>query len=181
MIPLQLTFRQIDRSAALETRIRKLAARLGRFSQHILRCHLVIERRSRRARQGALYDIHLHIALPGQEVSVTHSHIADAGHEDPYVALTDAFRTARRRLEDYERRRRLAVKTHAEPAQGHICEIDSARDSGRIETDDGRLVYFHRNSVLGRRFQDLKRGARVRFAEEAGDLGPQATTVHVLS
>jgi len=35
--------------------------------------------------------------------------------------------------------------------------------------------------VLGSRFQDLATGTKVRFAEESGDLGPQASTVHVIS
>ena len=42
---------------------------------------------------------------------------------------------------------------------------------------DGRDVYFHRNSVLNDEFDHLEVGAEVRFAEEMGDKGPQASTV----
>jgi cold shock CspA family protein len=181
ILPLQITFRHMEPSAALEARIRKLAARCERFSGHIVGCRVVIEPLSHHARQGALYDIRMDITLPDEEIAIRHAHPADHAHEDPYVTLRDAFRAVRRRLEDYERRRRHDVKTHAEVAQGQICELDPGRDCGRIETEDGRLIYFHRNSVLGGRFQDLTTGTRVRFAEEAGDLGPQASTVHVIA
>lgn len=104
---------------------------------------------------------------------------ADHALEDPSVALRDAFRAARRSLEDYERKRRLDVKSPTPLAQGRICELDAGRGCGRIATDSGRPVNFHR-SVLGGRFQDLTTGTKVRFAEESGDLGPQASTVHVI-
>ena len=180
IIPLQITFRHMDPSAALEGRIRELAARLERFSEHIMRCRVIVEPLPHHSHQGGLHEIHIDITLPDEEIAIRHAHPADHAHEDPYVALRDAFRAARRRLEDYERRHRLDVKTHVAPAEGRICELDSARASGRIETGDGRLIYFHRNSVLGGRFEDLTTGTRVRFAEESGDLGPQASTVHVI-
>lgn len=79
---------------------------------------------------------------------------------------------------DADGERRGDIKTHTQAPQGRICEIDRERSFGRIETNDGRLIYFHRNSVLGRPFEELSVGATVRFVEEAGDLGPQASTVH---
>jgi len=113
IIPLQVTFRKMDPSAALEARIRKLAARLDRFSEHILRCRVVVEPLPHHSHHGALYEIHIDITLPGEEIAIRHAHPADHAHEDPYVALRDAFRAARRRLEDHERKRRLDVKSHA--------------------------------------------------------------------
>jgi cold shock CspA family protein len=41
-------------------------------------------------------------------------------------------------------------------------------------------IYFHRNSVLDADFDKLKIGTEVRFVEEAGDKGPQASTVKVV-
>jgi len=181
ILPLQITFRHIDPSPALETRIRELAARLEKFCPQIMRCHVIVEPLPHHQQQGALYDFHIDITLPGEEIAIRRAHPADHAHEDPYVALRDAFRAARRRLEDYERRRRGDVKRHAGKAHGWISELDSAQGFGRIETEDGRLIYFHRNSLIDGRFEDLTTGTEVRFAEEAGDLGPQASTVYVIS
>jgi cold shock CspA family protein/ribosome-associated translation inhibitor RaiA len=180
-LPLQITFRNAEPSPALEARIRELAARLEKFSAQIMRCHVIVESMPQHQHQGGLYAFHIDITLPDSEIAIRRAHPADHAHEDPYVALRDAFRAARRKLEDYERKRRLDVKTHVGPAHGRICELDPERGFGRIETDDGRLVYFNRNSVVGSHFQDLKAGIEVRFAEEPGDLGPQASTVHVVA
>jgi len=97
------------------------------------------------------------------------------------ASLQRGYSAARRRLEDYERRRRGDVKRHTGKAHGGISELDSAQGFGRIETEDGRLIYFHCNSLIDGRFEDLTTGTEVRFAEEAGDLGPQASTVYVIS
>ena len=113
MIPLRITFRHMDPSAAFEARIRTLTDRLARFSRHITRCRVVVEPLPLHSHQGALYDIRINVTLPDAEIAIRHAHPADHAHEDPYVALRDAFRAARRQLEDYERKRRHAVKTHA--------------------------------------------------------------------
>ena len=52
-------------------------------------------------------------------------------------------------------------------------------DYGLIHTSDGREVYFHRNSVLNGGFDQLELGTPVRFAEEMGEEGPQASTVQL--
>jgi ribosomal subunit interface protein len=178
--PVQITFRGMEPSPALEARIHELASRLERFSAHIMRCHVVIEAPAQHSEQGALFEIHLDITVPGHDISIRRAHSAHHSHEDPYVAVRDAFRAARRQLEDYERKRRHEVKFHPEPLHGRICELDSERGFGRIETEDGRLIYFHPHSVHGRAFAELTTGMQVRFAEEAGELGPQASTLHVI-
>lgn len=179
-LPLQITFRHMEPSPALEARIRELAAQFDRYSTQIMRCHIIVEPTPHHQHQGGLHEFHIDITLPDEEIAIRRTGPADHAHEDPYVALRDAFRAARRKLEDYERKRRQDVKTHVGPAHGRVCEIDAQGGFGRIETDDGRLIYFHRNSLIGGRFQDLKTGTEVRFAEEPGDLGPQASTVHVI-
>jgi len=117
-LPLQITFRHTEPSAALEARIRELAARLERFSANIMRCHVIVEPPAHHQHQGFLYDFRIDITLPDEEIAIRHAHPADHAHEDPYVALRDAFRAARRRLEDYERKRRGDVKRHSQPAPG---------------------------------------------------------------
>ena len=46
-LPLQITFRHMKPSPALEARIRKLAARLDKFSGGIMHCHVIVEKRPR--------------------------------------------------------------------------------------------------------------------------------------
>ena len=95
------------------------------------------------------------------------------------MSIRDAFDALRRQLEQYAGRRRGEVKAHAAPPHGRIAELSPEQDFGRIETPDGRMIYFHRNSVLDADFNRLEIGDAVHFSEEAGELGPQASTVHL--
>jgi len=113
--PLQITFRHMEPSAALEARIRELSCKLERFSEHITRCHVVVEPPARHQHRGFLYDFRIDITLPAEEIAIRHAHPADHAHEDPYVALRDAFRAARRKIQDYERKRRVEIKRHSQP------------------------------------------------------------------
>lgn len=178
-IPLDITFRHELASPALEARIRTLAARLERFSQHIMRCEVIVDR-AQRHHQGNLFDVKIEITVPGEQISIQRASPNDPSHQDPYVALRDAFRAARGKLQDYERELHGAVKQHHGLPHGWISELDTQGGFGRIETDDGRLIFFHRNSVLGKPFEQLTPGIEVTFAEESGLKGPQASTVHVL-
>jgi cold shock CspA family protein/ribosome-associated translation inhibitor RaiA len=180
-LPLQMTFRHMDPSPALEARIRVLAQRLDKFSDQIMRCHVIVEAPHQHQHQGQLFEVTIDLTVPGREFTIRRAHPADHAHEDVYVALRDAFRAARRKLLDYERERYQQVKAHVELPHGRICELYPDEDFGRIETDDGRLIYFHRHSVLGQPFERLKTGTKVRFAEEPGEQGPQASTVHIVS
>ncbi|UCH54398.1 MAG: cold shock domain-containing protein [Pseudomonadota bacterium] len=76
------------------------------------------------------------------------------------------------------RRRRGDVKHHEVPSHGRVAEL--YEDYGKIETSDRRRVYFHRNSLVGDDFGALEVGSEVRFTEEMGELGPQASTVYCM-
>jgi cold shock CspA family protein len=49
------------------------------------------------------------------------------------------------------------------------------------ETADGREIYFHSHSVLPPGFSSPTVGTEVRFAEEEGVKGPQASTVAIVN
>ena len=70
------------------------------------------------------------------------------------------------------------MKAHDAQPAGTVTQLRD--DFGFLETDDGREIYFHRNSVLDEGFAHLRVGTRVSFSEEMGERGPQASTVHLL-
>ncbi len=70
------------------------------------------------------------------------------------------------------------VKTHEGEPIGTVTKLDDG--FGFLQTSDGREIYFNANSVLNGAFARLKAGTRVTFAEEAGEKGPQASTVRLL-
>ncbi|HTY93935.1 MAG TPA: HPF/RaiA family ribosome-associated protein [Steroidobacteraceae bacterium] len=108
--PLQITFRHMDPSPALEARVRELAARLERFSADIMSCHVTIEVPHQHQLQGRIFEVGIELAVPRHQLVVSREHRERHTHEDVYVALRDAFHAMRRQLEDHERLRRQDVK-----------------------------------------------------------------------
>lgn len=179
-LPLQVVFRNMAPSAAIEANIRVRAQKLEQYYDRIMSCRVVVEQHHRHQRQGNLFHVRVDLKVPDAELIASRDPAEHHAHEDVYVAIRDAFDAVRRQLEDHARRRRGDVKAHAMPAHGRVVELYLDADYGKIETPDGRRVYFHRNSVIAGDFAKLEIGAEVRFAEEAGELGPQATTVRVI-
>jgi cold shock CspA family protein/ribosome-associated translation inhibitor RaiA len=180
-VPVEITFRGMDRSAAVEERIREKAAWLETFHERIMACRVVVEAPHRHHHKGHIYSVRVDVTVPGAELVASRAPDADHAHEDVYVAVRDAFDAAKRQLEAHSRKhqgREMAHAEHAGHPEGTVGEIFPEQGFGRIDTGDGRSIYFHRNSVLGDGFDALKVGARVRYVEEAGDQGPQASTVH---
>lgn len=175
---LQVTFRNIDTSEAVERKVRERAGELERFFDRIIACHVVIER-PRRRRQGDLYRVGIDLTVPGKRIAVRRSPGDDEAHRDVYVAVRDAFDAARRRLEDHARRMRGSVKAHDVPPHGRIASLIAEGDYGFIAASDGSEVYFHRNAVANGGFDKLRVGQDVRFSVPpgGGEKGPQASVV----
>jgi len=179
--PLDIRFRQMDSSPAIEARIREKAATLERFSDRITGCRVIVEKEHRHRHKGNLFRVRIEIDAPGKELAVTHTGPKDHAHEDVYVAIRDAFNAAVRRLEDHVRERGGKVKAHEGPLHGTVRMVDHEGGFGFVETPQGE-VYFHRNSVVEGRFDDIEPSSQVRLevAERESDEGWQATTVRVI-
>ena len=179
-IPLQITFRHMDTSEAVEANIRERSQKLERFHDHITGCHVIIDEPDKHKTKGGVFDIHITITIPGDEIIVSRKHSDNHAHEDIYVTIRDAFNAARRQLESKLRISQKKVKTHETPPHGRVTELYPMMEYGRIMTPDGRDIYFHRNSLVNGDFEKLEEGSEVRFAEEMGDEGPQASSVHLI-
>jgi len=106
-IPLQITIRGVEHSEALDAHIRDKSGKLEEFFDHITSCRVVVELPHKHQHQGRQFNVRIDIGVPGSEIVVNRDHA-----EDVYVALRDAFDSAKRRLEDYARKLRGNVKTH---------------------------------------------------------------------
>jgi cold shock CspA family protein/ribosome-associated translation inhibitor RaiA len=183
-IPVEITFKEMERSDAVEARIRELAGKLERVYDRVIRCDVMIETPHRHQTKGRQYHCRVRLTVPGgKEIVASHDPGPDEAHEDIYVAIRDSFNAARRQLEDYARkslkRGEPTPRTSSGADHGRISFLDVEKEWGWIEPDDGRRIYFHRNSVLGN-VDELAVGDEVRFTEEPGNEGPQASSVHVL-
>ncbi len=202
-IPLQITFRNMPRSAAIEENIREKAAKLDSYYDRIMSCRVVVEAPHRRHHKGKAYHVRIDLTVPGGELVVnrtpkrlnaakllepelagkdlaeTREPSKHSAREDVYVAIRDAFNSAARKLQDYARKRRGEVKIHDPTPLARVSRVFPEESYGFLETADGRDVYFHKNSVLQPGFDYLEVGMEVHYAEEIGEKGPQASTVRI--
>lgn len=117
-LPLQVTFRNMDRSQALEADIEEKTSKLDQFYDHIMSCRVVVEAGHKHHQQGNLFAVSIHLSVPGRELVVSRNPQENQAHEDAYVAVRDAFDALRRQLEDFVRTHRGEVKSHESTARG---------------------------------------------------------------
>jgi ribosomal subunit interface protein len=168
----------MDPSPAATAHVEKRAAKLDTFFDRLVRCHVVLEAPHRHHKHGKRYHVRIDLGVPGKELVVSKN--MEDNKEDLHAAIDDAFGDAERVLEEHGRQLRDTRPREAPPV-GIVSKLFLERGYGFHEARDGHEVYFHRNSVLGKPFEKLAVGTKVRFAEEDGDKGPQASTVHVVN
>jgi ribosome-associated translation inhibitor RaiA len=94
------------------THVAALEERFGRITS----CRIAVRAPSDHHRTGGKYEVGIHLALPGKhDVNVDHSASADERFADIAFAINDAFKRARRQLQDQVRRMRGEVKAHGAP------------------------------------------------------------------
>jgi hypothetical protein len=125
-IPVDIRFRNLRRSSLIEDDIRRRAEKLTAYCGDLIACRVLVEVPHRHHEKGNRYRVRIDLVAPGTEIAVAHaSSLRAVGEEarlkaleidamriDVQLVVREAFEAARRRLQDYARRRRGAVKTH---------------------------------------------------------------------
>lgn len=97
----EITFRDMDRSEALEAWVAEWTEKLQQLST-IDHCNVVIEMPHKHQRHHE-FRVQVTITVPGRTIAVSRPTFDDA-----YVAVAEAFRTVRRQLVDFLAQRRDA-------------------------------------------------------------------------
>ncbi len=180
--PLQITFRGMGPSENVERYVRTRADKLERFSERITGCHVILDTPHRHQLHGRHHVVRIDLLVPGAEIVVTRDPTQRRDQEDLFASIDAAFDDAQRRLEDHVRKERGDVKPRESPSRhGRVAKFFPQQGYGFLETPEGEQIYFHANSVLHGGFNRLSVGTRVRFVEEEGEKGPQASTVAIVS
>ena len=196
--PLQITSQKGMLPAQTQQWIRSEAAKLGTFYHRIMNCRVAVGSPHRHHQQGSPYHLRIDLTVPGGDLVINHepalgTRARQLGeteirkqfeirepHRHLRQAINDAFKAAIRRLQDYARRQRGDVKHRELEPAANVARLFQTKGYGFLQTAEGREIYFHKNSVLDRAFGRLKVGTRVRFAEEPGEEGPQASSVQIV-
>jgi cold shock CspA family protein/ribosome-associated translation inhibitor RaiA len=178
---LKVDFHGTESNEALQSKIAEHVGALEHLYGRLTACHVSVEAPGHHHRKGGLFHVSIRLTLPDErEVNVGSTPRADHRHADILFAINDAFRRARRQLQDRAREMRGQVKAHEAPPIGTIARFDPNTGYGFIEAADGHEVYFHQNSFVDFRPSQIQHGLRVSFVEEMGEKGPQASTVRSL-
>jgi ribosome-associated translation inhibitor RaiA len=123
-------------SPAVEAKIHEEAAKLGDFYDRITSCHVTVEITRRYPTGGTGFQVRVDLTVPGGEILVSREpayrgdlrrggieggakgHELPGPNKDAYAALRDAFKDARRQIQEFAQRRRGAVKRHAAGEEG---------------------------------------------------------------
>tara|TARA_R110002072_G_scaffold1655_11_gene13990 strand:- start:3273 stop:3851 length:579 start_codon:yes stop_codon:yes gene_type:complete len=179
----QITFKDIDHSDAIEARIRERVAKLVAMSVNIRRCQVWVRAPHHRGNNPIAYVIDLSVQMTGTSLHVDHRPGDDTAHTDIYVAIRDAFNAMERQLRKWKDQHKGRPHLQETPLQGRIEQLDGSSDCGQIATPDGRLIYFHRNSVAHDGYDALSEGDVVELSVDTSDAekGPHARFVRPVS
>ncbi|MGY8962138.1 MAG: HPF/RaiA family ribosome-associated protein [Rhodospirillales bacterium] len=104
-IPIQITFHGIDKSDAVEGKIKERVDKLGKYSNRIIGCRVVVESHhkshSNLNTNAAPFHVTIHLSVPGEDLVVRRDPKEMRAHEDMQIALRDSFEAMERRLKDY--------------------------------------------------------------------------------
>jgi cold shock CspA family protein/ribosome-associated translation inhibitor RaiA len=182
-VPLELSMRHLSprQSRVAEELVREQVARLEHLADDIISCRVAVEEAQQPPQRSANpYRVRIRLTLGrGRELVVVRD-IADSEPDEPMeLVIRHAFDAMRRNLTEARDRRREHRPPEAE--LGVVVRLFPDGGYGFLNAaDDGHEVYFHRHAVLGGDYDRLGIGTVVRFEEESGRQGPQATTVQIV-
>lgn len=180
---LEIAFHGMDKLPAVEAKVRHRIDKLEQHFGRITSFRAVIDAPHQRHRKGTHYAVRLEAHVPSAVFTIDREPGNDNAHEDVNVAIRDAFDAMERKMRGWADTHSGRPRTQATPLQGRIVELNPQEGFGQIALTDGRLVYFHRNSVVDVDFDDLGLEDTVALALDQGDSakGPHASTVHRIS
>lgn len=187
-IPPEIAFHHVKSSPAAEQHIRERIGRLEHIYDRLITCRVRVDQRVARAKGTIPPVVHIEMGVPGiPDLVVSHEpdHLLRKFQSpDLRNAINEAFRIAEEQLTAFKGRREDRARGSEEMESdsrsvGQVAEVTPGEDFGFLLTNDGGLLYFHRNSLVTGDFDALGRGGQVSYVEAMGDNGPVATKVRV--
>ena len=178
-VPLEISIRDIEDPGWIEVDVRQQAARLERFSDAIIACRVEVAQDHKHPRSGEGYRVRIEVSIPHKKHLVVKREPQEEGVRLTSI-IRDAFHAMERQVKEATKRRRYDVKAHDEP-HAFVVRLFPEQDYGFIKSPDGEEYYFHRHAVLHGDYDRLAIGTEVRFEAEMGEMGPQASSVQIVS
>jgi ribosomal subunit interface protein len=114
-LPVNITYRGVDKSDAIDQVVLEKAARLEKFCDHITRCDVAIEQPNHAHQKGNPYRVRIDVTVPpGHELVADERGMDNGSHAPLAKVIHDAFKTMERELQRVVEKQRNEVKTHAD-------------------------------------------------------------------
>lgn len=173
-----ISYRNIEPSPDVDETIRRRISVLERIDNRITGCEVTLDAPQKRKAQGRVMRAHLNLHIPGPDFSVTRSVAQGSARDDLLLAINRAFSGAEKQLKRQKKKMgAVEVKQHAPVLHGEITLIEPELGYGYLRADNGREVYFQRDSLTSDFWDSLEKGHRLRFREQQGEKGPFAVAV----
>ena len=105
-VPLQVSFDGVQHSGAVEARIREEAGKLEQFFDRIVSASVVVAKPQHRHHKGDTFQVRVHLVAPDMpDVVVSRQPAVTGAPDDVYVTIHEAFKAARRQLQDIVKKR----------------------------------------------------------------------------
>ncbi|MBE9043221.1 HPF/RaiA family ribosome-associated protein [Pleurocapsales cyanobacterium LEGE 10410] len=180
----EITYRNLERTPAIDNLIQEKIAKLEQFCDYMNSCRIVVEKDKDSPISGSPYRVSIDITIPhSREIAVVENPDTGKQYTPLETVIRDAFEAARRQIVSISTEQQGERKVHPEQeTTAIVVKLFAEQGYGFIkQVDTGKEVYFHRNSVTNNDFDRIKVGTGVRFKETMGEMGPQATTVQIVS
>ena len=119
-LPLELTYRGLEKSDFLEKAVTDRYTKFERLDWGITHCHVILDSPHHHQHKGRLYEVHIEVRVPGNQLAVSHKTTRNGSQEDIYLLIKNAFTAMERQLIKWSDKRHLDVKAHSRPLKPEI-------------------------------------------------------------
>jgi cold shock CspA family protein len=181
--PLELSFRGVKHTQELDKLIRSEVAKLERVCSYIIGCKVAVEKVQQSQHKGNPFRVRVDVTVPhGHEIVARNKYSKGQVDRPLTTVIHETFDNERDQLKELVQRQHHNVKEHTkQKTNGIVVKVFEQEGYGFIRSMRGEEVYFHKNSVLHNNFKRITVGTGVRYTEEMGHKGPQASTVKIVN
>jgi ribosome-associated translation inhibitor RaiA len=98
--PVEVHFHGVEKSEAVEQRVREKVAKLKKHFERMTSCRVGIEVPQRTAQRPKVYQIKIEIGVPRRSpIVVSHERVGSNANEELGLAIRDAFEAALRKVD----------------------------------------------------------------------------------
>jgi ribosome-associated translation inhibitor RaiA len=103
--PLEIHFHGLEKSDAVEAKVRDKFNKLQRHFERMSACRVVLEAPHRNSAKAKVFQVKIEISVPGQKpIIVNHEREGGSPQDDLGLVIRDAFEAATRRIDDLSTR-----------------------------------------------------------------------------